>query len=448
MKNHLVKFRWFAFGMLILGLVVAAFGLVTMRAQILEIGDGAAAAPTWYVTSLERDVQKLHTTLAEFQLDGATAAEVNLRFDILWSRANGSVSGTISAELASFGVSRQIFEDVMGLLRANEAIIVGIETTAEEDLAAFRAELSDLTEVVRDLSLRVLQARADNTNTRREALLQLSTYNAAIGIMITAILFLLLLLLVIEGLRTRRSLREKDTLLEAAEAANIAKSQFISVVNHELRTPLTSIKGAISLMGAGALGAIPKRFERPLHIAERNCAQLNALITDLLDVEKFASGHMEYHHAMIELVPFLTEQVEANTSYAQVFDTQLKLADDLPQLRTIGDPHRLAQVMANLISNAAKFSSSGGEVIVSLKQREDRAVISVTDFGRGIPETDHARIFERFQQVDSSNERERGGTGLGLAIIKSVVEAHGGTISFDSTVGEGTTFHFDLPLAP
>jgi signal transduction histidine kinase len=149
------------------------------------------------------------------------------------------------------------------------------------------------------------------------------------------------------------------------------------------------------------------------------------------------------------LQKFLKEQLETNRPFADTFGVGLFADTVMEDLIVDGDSHRLGQVLSNLISNAAKFSNPGDNIFVGLKKVNGRAIVSVTDTdtGIGIPESARHRIFDRFQQVDSSNLRERGGTGLGLAIVKLIIEAHGGEILYESIVDQGTTFRFDLSLA-
>lgn len=448
MRKYLTNFRWFVFCLLILSLTAAAVSLTNLRSQILAIGDGAVTGPIWFVTGIERDLHEFELSIANYERNIVQAETVNLRFDILWSRVNGATESDVAIKLREYDLDASIFEVIMSMLKEHEDTVVHIAMATPLGRRAMIDDFRMMSARIHKFSLEVLQATSFETRTWRIALLTISSKNALISVMITCVVFLLLISLFLDSLDARRRLKEKDVLLKGAEAANVAKSRFLSVVNHELRTPLTSINGVVSLISAGALGEVPENFRRPIKIAERNCNQLNALIVDLLDVEKFTAEKIEYHFNDVALQSFLHEQIEMNTSYANIYGIELVAESNMPELKVQVDRHRLAQVLSNLISNAAKFSEEGSKVVIGLEQVGDRAVVSVKDTGRGIPEEARGRIFDRFQQVDSSNERERGGTGLGLAIIRSIVEAHGGKIDFDSVVGQGTTFHFDLSLTP
>ena len=223
------------------------------------------------------------------------------------------------------------------------------------------------------------------------------------------------------------------------------KSEFISTVSHELRTPLTSIKGALGLINGGALGALPDKFRPMLNIAYDNSNRLVRLINDILDVEKLESGAIGIVTRPLDLATLITDAIAANAAYAATHDvTFVPLGTDVPAIVS-GDEDRLMQVMANLMSNAAKFSPQGGKVHISLTRVGDNIRITVKDNGSGIPENARDTVFERFTQADSSDQRQKGGTGLGLAITKTIVERHDGTVAFTTEIGKGTTFYVDLP---
>jgi len=229
------------------------------------------------------------------------------------------------------------------------------------------------------------------------------------------------------------------------KAADRMKNEFISTVSHELRTPLTSIKGSLGLIRSGHAGTLPDALKGMLDIAYNNCDRLVRLINDILDIEKISAGKMDFQMKPLALAPLLTQAVEANKDYGEERGITFVLSDIAQDATVSGDPDRLMQVLANLLSNAAKFSPENGAVEISLHREGTGFRISVSDHGRGIAPEFQSRIFGKFQQGDSSDSREKGGTGLGLSIAKSIVELHNGTIGFDSRPGSGTTFYFDLP---
>ena len=232
----------------------------------------------------------------------------------------------------------------------------------------------------------------------------------------------------------------------------MAKSELISTVSHELRTPLTSIVGTLGLAVGGVLGELPDRLRGMLATADKNATRLSALIDDLLDIEKISGGAMQFEFRPLAVATFMREAQAANQAYAQGLDATIRIMDQIPDAKIYGDNDRLAQVMANLISNACKFTPPGERVELRATRDEDAGTIalSVTDHGPGIPEAFEAAVFERFTQADQSLTRkdQRGGTGLGLSITKAIVDKHGGHVSF-TTVREpahnhGTTFTVTL----
>ena len=238
----------------------------------------------------------------------------------------------------------------------------------------------------------------------------------------------------------------RDEQNKIREEIDKAKSEFISTVSHELRTPLTSIKGALGLMRSGSFDEQPNKLRPMLDIAYNNSERLVALINDILDMEKIEAGMLRFMMQPTDLASLLEEAVEANQSYGDKYDVTFTCSGTDEPLLVNGDKDRLMQVLANLFSNAAKFSPRGGQVEVSLLREDDWARIAVKDSGNGIPEAARETIFEKFTQADSSDQRQMGGTGLGLSIAKMMVEKLDGAVSFTTEVGKGTTFYVDIPM--
>ncbi|HEU0070352.1 MAG TPA: ATP-binding protein [Alphaproteobacteria bacterium] len=225
------------------------------------------------------------------------------------------------------------------------------------------------------------------------------------------------------------------------------KNEFISTVSHELRTPLTSIRGSLGLVLGGIAGQLTTQGKSLIDIAHKNAERLGRLINDILDIEKIESGKMEFQMKRQPLAPLLKQAVESTADYGVQYGVTFKLSDEAHGIGVDVDGDRLIQVMANLLSNAAKFSPQGGVVEVAAVLTGRNVRISVADKGKGIPAEFHDRIFQKFAQADSSDTRQKGGTGLGLSIVKAMVEHMGGQVGFESVPEQGTTFFVDLPAA-
>lgn len=222
------------------------------------------------------------------------------------------------------------------------------------------------------------------------------------------------------------------------------KDEFISVVSHELRTPLTSIRGSLGLLAAGKLGALDPKGQRMLDIALSNAERLVRLINDILDLERMTSGQAPLQPEECSAHRLLVETSESVQATADVAGVRLVVEDgEDPTLRA--DPDRVVQALTNLAGNAVKFSTEGDVVTLRVRTDGPWVVFEVQDRGRGIPLEHQERIFERFQQVDGSDSRQKGGTGLGLAITRTIVESHGGRVELESAPGEGSLFRLRLP---
>lgn len=241
------------------------------------------------------------------------------------------------------------------------------------------------------------------------------------------------------------------------------KDEFVSVVSHELRTPLTSISGALDLLASGVLQTAPEDAQRMLNIAASNTDRLVRLINDILDIERIESGKVEMTQQICNAGDLMIQSVEVMEEMAEQAGVTLSVSP-LPQ-QIWADPDRIIQVLTNLLSNAIKFSPPDSTVWLSaeLVTGEDNQkaksptlqvadakfpyiLFQVKDQGRGIPPEKLESIFERFGQVDASDSRQKGGTGLGLAICRTILQHHRGYIWVESTVGEGSTFCFTLPI--
>lgn len=237
-------------------------------------------------------------------------------------------------------------------------------------------------------------------------------------------------------------LKDKQNQLEAASKH---KSQFLANMSHELRTPLNAILGYTQLIMNKVYGDVPEKIKEALSRVDASGRHLLELINDVLDLSKIEAGQLRLSLKPYSMKDVVHEVLAAMQPLASGKGLSLKkvIPDNLPIAK--GDERRIKQVLLNLIGNAVKFTERG-EVTVKVARADDQIKVSVSDTGPGISPADQARVFDEFQQADSSSTREKGGTGLGLAIVKRIVELHGGTIALKSTLGQGSIFWFTLPI--
>jgi signal transduction histidine kinase len=246
----------------------------------------------------------------------------------------------------------------------------------------------------------------------------------------------------IENVRLFEEIQEKSRQVEEASKH---KSQFLANMSHELRTPLNAILGYAELVLDGIYGDAPEKMRNVLERIQTNGKHLLGLINDVLDLSKIEAGQLvltlnDYSiKDMMQSVYVAVEPLAGNKKLG----FKLEVPSNLPAAH--GDERRLSQVLLNLVGNAIKFTDNG-EVAMKAAAANGSYTIAVTDTGPGIAEADQAKIFEEFQQSESTHTKAKGGTGLGLAIAKRIVEMHGGRLWVESKLGGGSTFFFTVPL--
>jgi two-component system phosphate regulon sensor histidine kinase PhoR len=224
------------------------------------------------------------------------------------------------------------------------------------------------------------------------------------------------------------------------------RRDFVANVSHEFKTPLTAIQGFAETLLAGALED-RENNRRFLAIIRDHANRLARLTDDLLTLSRIEAGKLELElrpTSPAEIIEPCLETTRMKAKSKRIVLT-VELPDDFPPVR--GDAGRLREVLQNLLDNAVQYTPAGGRIHVSMALRDRQAVFTVADTGIGIPQAEQERVFERFYRVDAARSREAGGTGLGLSIAKHIVEAHGGRLWVESAVGQGSRFHFSIPLA-
>ncbi len=232
-----------------------------------------------------------------------------------------------------------------------------------------------------------------------------------------------------------------NTMLERLGRSFEQQARFTADASHELRTPLAVILSQVEL-------ALSRQRDGPayresLEACGRAAGRMKSLVDDLLTLARADSGKLELRVEPVDLARIAEETAALLEPLAHERTARILVMTSPAPLK--GDPERLSQVLANLLSNAIQYTRPGGQVTVTVRSDNDSAIVAVEDTGAGIPESDLPLIFDRFHRVDTARSRKSGGSGLGLSICRSIVEAHGGTITVSSAVDHGSTFIVTIP---
>jgi PAS domain S-box-containing protein len=242
-----------------------------------------------------------------------------------------------------------------------------------------------------------------------------------------------------------RDISEEQRLRRMADDASRLKDEFLAVLSHELRTPLNTVLGYTRLLRQPVITDDPERREKALEVLQRNADALAKLVDEVLDTSRVMVGKLQLSIGRVSLEQVLRQAIETISPAADAKNIRLTVQIE-PGMDTLGDPDRLRQVTWHLLSNAVKFTPSGGEVTIRALQEGPDFVIEVRDTGIGISADHVSRVFQRFWQADASISREYSGLGLGLALVRHLVEMHGGSVAAASTgPGRGATFTVRLP---
>jgi signal transduction histidine kinase len=367
---------------------------------------------------------------------GANDALITLRDggDVLIAAHDGTLTASLGARRplsASSGMGQSIVEgrtvhipDVLELNQAEYAVTVAL-AREHKWRSSVSAPMLREAEAIGSVTLRKVEPGPFTA--RQIDLLETFASQAVIAI---------------GNVRLFTEIQEKSRQLEVASQH---KSQFLANMSHELRTPLNAIIGYTEMMADGLYGDVGDKAQGVLERVQSNGRHLLGLINDVLDLSKIEAGQLALAIESFSVADMVATAVSATESLARTKGLTLTTAV-APGLPTAtGDSRRLSQVLLNLVGNALKFTDQGG-VEIRATQAGDRLQLSVVDSGPGIAPADQARIFDEFQQVDNTSTRKKGGTGLGLAISRRIVELHGGAISVESTLGQGSTFTVSIPI--
>jgi two-component system sensor histidine kinase/response regulator len=245
--------------------------------------------------------------------------------------------------------------------------------------------------------------------------------------------------------RVKQRTAELEQTLQKLSESNQIKANIISNISHELRTPLTHIKGYLEILIAEDMGPVPPDQMHILSIMQHSADRLERLIDDLIQYSIAEKSQVNLELQKVDLGRICTAVLA--TVKSKIEERELRascrLTSDLPMVRA--DEEKISWVISQLVDNAIKFTSPGGEILISLESDGKVVTCSIKDSGIGIPANRQNEVFEPFHQLDSSSTRRYGGTGLGLALVKKIIEAHSASIQLVSTEGSGSIFSFQLP---
>lgn len=309
-------------------------------------------------------------------------------------------------------------------------------------------------------SARILQSHdVDNTNWQAVDLYEQDLFTKYRNGLLLESTIMVLLFVAIGGLLMVRLAREEKQR-EIAEAkrdeAEQNRNALISVIAHEFRTPVTAIVGSMSLLGTDLEDMPMDQIRQLVTMATNNTRKLQFLINDFLDLQKLESQSLKFSMAKVELVALVKRSMEQIKMYGVQFEVSYRLRDAPQQAFVQADEQRIEQVMANLLSNAAKYGAGDHPIDISVELRDNVVRVSVRDYGPGIAPEFQPQVFEKFstyaKQASSSENKQIAqqvpSTGLGLSICKAIIEGHGGVIGFDSELNKGSCFYFELPILP
>jgi signal transduction histidine kinase len=256
---------------------------------------------------------------------------------------------------------------------------------------------------------------------------------------------IIFLTFVIAAIVMVRRLRKEELQRELVEKQ---KQELMGVISHEFRTPAAAVHGALELITRGTSGPISQETRHLVDMARSNTLQLLSLVNDFLDLQKYETGKLQMTKQLCELIPVVEQAINNNKIYAEQFSVTFLLNIKTDPVKVYCDAMRIEQVLANLLSNAAKYGATNDVIEIQvLKPAASMVRVSVSDHGDGIAPHIQDKVFEKFVMARTGKSGKVRSSGLGLSISKAIIEEHGGQIAFETRVGEGTTFYFNLPIA-
>lgn len=428
---------------LLLGLTLysltALRGLDTVLEQLRKENIG------WTANQTEVEFLRFLTELDRFKTADPTIEPDALRdrFDILWSRVALAGQGEVGHRLSPDEDTSAIFAEILGLMKTHEAGIMALKPGDAKEAGFYKAIFAACADKLHLMAVQTQHREAARLSAVGEDFATHTWYVVilAVGLLVTGVLFVMLLY---------REIRTNRKLADEAKASNEAKSQFLAMMSHELRTPLNGVLGMVNLLLDTELDSRQRVFATR---AQKAGNALIQIINDVLDLSKLDANRMELHPEPFDMCKTFRQISDLFEPIVAAKGITLSCRRDkcLPKV-LVGDPQRFQQILTNLIANAIKFTEKGGVVFTADEiSRHDERIwvrIAVRDSGVGIAPGEGDRLFDDFTQLRSGYRRPKDGSGLGLAICKRLVEILGGQITFQSKLGEGSTFIVDLPFTP
>ncbi|MFC6643866.1 MULTISPECIES: sensor histidine kinase KdpD [Sulfitobacter] len=457
--RRLIPYRKFIRGLLLLLFIGAViFGIIVLSKLddgVQNIQTAEQSDPLWVASQLQFELLRLENALGEYALGYKSAVDVAMRFDIAWSRINILQKGELPKLIATFQINADVVPELEATFKRLEPAIKDLNTdrlTGEE--RSERAEsillaLEGFDLSIREFLLTVAQEKSEAMAEFRAALLTLSHTVAYLSATILGLLGIFILLLMLELRTAEHAEQEMRHLAEEASSAARMKMNFMSIVSHELRTPLTSIIGGLALLKSRVADTMKDEAAlKLLDVASRNGDRLLALVNDILDAQALTEGKVKVERKPVDLNTVVSSAVEGCQAYGDKHNVSYRVNTPDEEMKALTDSARVSQILANLISNATKFTSSGDVVEINLKKIDQKVRIEVTDHGIGIPIDRQNAIFTPFHQVNPGTTGTTQSSGLGLSITKQLIDLLGGKIEFKSVEGKGSTFWIEFDLLP